>query len=194
MGTGYVPVFTLPQNSSSTKTNPIDNQLNFYSSLTKDMALSRYFFSKSFFVKKHIRSDELKELQDVLNEIPNNTLGIQINSEQGAIGARRATDSSYVHRNVLFNLRVVYDSLNGDTIVAAKQWTNKFMNASQFMDCGATYQNFPDLALTDYLPRYYGSNLQKLIQIKRKWDPYGYFNSTMSIPTTHTSTFRWRKN
>lgn len=188
IGTSYTPVVAAqPQLNSSTSvqstTNPIEQKLNFFSTLTKEMAIPRYYFSKSFFVKKHFRSEQLNGVQAVLNEIPNYTSGIQINSEQGAVSSRRPTDSSYVHRNSLFNVRVFHESLDGSTVVAGRNWTNKFMQAAKLMDSGETYQNYPDLELVDYLRRYYGGNLKKLIQIKRKWDPYGYFNSKMSIPT-----------
>ncbi len=184
IATSYTPVKVnaSPQSSSST-TQTLTSTLNFLSTLTKEMALPLYVFCKSFFVKKHLRSEQLKEVQYVLNEIPNNTTGIQINSELGAVGARHATDSAYVHRNVLFNVRVFYDSLSIDGVVEGKNWTNRLMKATKFMDSGETYQNYPDIELKDYLSRYYGNNLKKLIQIKRKWDPFGYFNSIMSIPT-----------
>lgn len=148
------------------------------------MAIPRYFFSKSFFVNKQFRSEQLTEVQNIVNEIPNNTNGIQINSEQGAVAARRSSDSAYVHRNSLFNVRLFVDSVQVDSVAAGKNWTRQFMKVAQFMDAGETYQNYPDLELDDYLVRYYGSNLYKLIQIKRRWDPFGYFNSTMSIPRT----------
>lgn len=148
------------------------------------MAIPRYFFAKSFFVNKHLRSDQLQELQKVVSEIPNNTNGIQINTEQGAVAAKCSNDSVYVHRNSLFNVRLFYESGKVDGVDAGKSWTKKFMKSAKFMDAGETYQNYPDLELDDYLSRYYGGNLNRLIRIKRKWDPFGYFNSFMSIPTT----------
>lgn len=198
IATSYTPVkppaLQTPQNSSTsepqtmqTLTNTIDKRLDFFSTMTKEMAISRYFFSKSFFVKKHLRSEQLKAVQDVVNEIPNNTNGIQINSEQGAVGARQANDMAYIHRDSLFSVRLFFETMTVDGVVEGKKWMDKFVKSAQFMDSGETYQNYPDIELKDYLTRFYGNNLKKLIQIKRKWDPYRYFNSIMSIPTTFSN-------
>lgn len=113
--------------------------------------------------------------------MPNNS-GIQINSEQGAIRMRRANESSYGHRDVLFNFRVFFSSTNVKDVVPSKNWTNRLLKNLQMLDSGETYQNYPDRELKDYLKRYYGDNLGRLMEIKKKWDPNGYFNSRMSIP------------
>lgn len=134
-------------------------------------------------MKRQLRSGQLNEVQNVVSEIPNNTNGIMITSEQGAIAARRPKDTAYVHRDSLFNVRLFFESMTVDGVVEGKKWAKKFMKSTKFMDSGETYQNYPDIELKDYLSRYYGSNLEKLMEIKRKWDPKGYFDSKMSIPT-----------
>lgn len=183
IATGYAPVVT-PKPSQNSTSNALENRLDFFESMTKEMAISRYFMGNSFFVKKHFRAEELNEVQSVVSEIPKNTNGIMITSEQGAVAKRQIKDSAYVHRDSLYNVRLFFESMTIDGVADGKKWRNKFLKSTKFMDSGETYQNYPDLELKDYLSRYYGSNLDKLIQIKRKWDPKGYFNSKMSIPTT----------
>jgi FAD/FMN-containing dehydrogenase len=39
-----------------------------------------------------------------------------------------------------------------------------------------------DYNIDDYMNAYYGSNQYKLIEIKKKYDPYNVFNFTQSIP------------
>lgn len=177
--TSYTPVVT--SGPDPHKCN-VDSTLDFFSTLTKDMATPRYSFYYSFFVKKQFRARDLKGVQEVISEIPNNTNGIQITSEQGAIGARRSKESAYVHRDSLCDIRISFDSLNARDVALGKIWAKRFLKATRFMDAGETYQNFPEPGLKNYLTRYYGSNLGNLIRVKRKWDPYGYFNSKMSIP------------
>lgn len=190
IATGYTPVVTptsQPSNQSQTtqtSASAVDDRLDFFATMTKEMAITRYFFASSFFVKKHLRSEQLNEVQNVVSEIPNNTNGVMITSEQGAIATKRPKDSAYVHRDSLFNVRLFYESMNGDGVADGKKWAKKFMKSTRFMDSGETYQNYPDLELEDYLSRYYGGNLEKLMEIKRKWDPNGYLNSKMSIPTS----------
>lgn len=174
---GYTPVV-------HTKHIPedIESRLDFLSSLSRDQAIPRYYFAKTFFVKKRYDAANLREAEKILLEMPNTGLGIQINTEQGAIGQRRSNDSAYVHRNSLYNFRIFFDSLDAENVKPSKAWSKKFLKSVQFLDSGETYQNYPDRELPDYLDRYYGSNLERLINIKRKWDPNGYFRSRMSIP------------
>jgi FAD/FMN-containing dehydrogenase len=44
------------------------------------------------------------------------------------------------------------------------------------------YQNFSDEAETGYLRAYYGANLERLVEIKRKYDPDNLFRFAQSIP------------
>jgi FAD/FMN-containing dehydrogenase len=47
---------------------------------------------------------------------------------------------------------------------------------------GESYQNFSDEAETGYLRAYYGANLERLVEIKRKYDPTNLFSFAQSIP------------
>jgi FAD/FMN-containing dehydrogenase len=45
-----------------------------------------------------------------------------------------------------------------------------------------SFQNFVDGAETDYLRAYYGANLGRLVEIKRRYDPGNLFRFPQSIP------------
>lgn len=173
-----------PVNKTKTIPDNIASKLEFFASLTKDKASSRYFISKSFFVKQPYNAENFEEAQKFLLEIPNDSCGIYINSEQGAISQRSANESAYVHRDALFNFKVFIDATDADHdhVVSGEMWMKQFLESVKFLDSGNTYQNYPERDVTEYLDRYYGSNLARLIEIKRKWDPNGYLKSPMSIP------------
>ena len=49
---------------------------------------------------------------------------------------------------------------------------------------GGVYQNFTDRSLSDWPRAYYGQNLERLVEVKRTWDPDNLFQYPQSIPTT----------
>jgi len=62
-------------------------------------------------------------------------------------------------------------------------WLNRFYDVTkQVYGHTESYQNYADGTLPDYLERYYGSNLPRLIQVKRDVDPQNIFNHPQSIP------------
>lgn len=164
--------------------NDTVGSLDFLSSLSQQDASPRYFKAQSFFVKKPYSAESMREAQKIVLEIPNISCGIVINSEQGEIGRHRSNESAYVHRDALFNFKVYLDAKNenGDHVEPCTKWMEKFLKSVEFLDSGESYQNYPERHVPNYLNRFYGSNLERLTEIKREWDPNGYFNSEMSIP------------
>lgn len=69
--------------------------------------------------------------------------------------------------------------------VQSKQFTNflneLYINTEQYTSfyCFATMSDYD---IVDYMTKYYGTNKEKLIQIKQKYDPYNVFKSKQSIP------------
>lgn len=167
----------------SYKSMSIDEQLEFYSSLTRNDGKPFYYQARSFFVENPYDAHSFKEAEQLMSKMPKEC-GIIINSEQGAIAQRRADESAYVHRGALFNFKVSFETVQGnDTdIESSRDWMNQLYESVKFLDSGRTYQNYPEKHLTDYLERYYGTNLKRLIQIKKKWDPNHFFKSAQSLP------------
>jgi FAD/FMN-containing dehydrogenase len=46
---------------------------------------------------------------------------------------------------------------------------------------GRAYQNFPNPELEDWAHAYYGTNYDRLMRIKRKYDPDDFFRFSQSI-------------
>ncbi|MFJ3304699.1 BBE domain-containing protein [Streptomyces sp. NPDC086549] len=45
------------------------------------------------------------------------------------------------------------------------------------------YQNFPDPTLKNWREAYYGTNYPRLVDVKRKYDPTGFFDYPQAIGT-----------
>ncbi|MEU5031117.1 FAD-binding oxidoreductase [Streptomyces milbemycinicus] len=96
---------------------------------------------------------------------------------------RRAT--AFVHRNGLFILAAEtswadYDS--PEVAAANLHWLHDFYDAI-FPEAPPehSYQNFPDPKLRDWREAYYGVNYPRLVRVKRKYDPTGFFRYPQAI-------------
>ncbi len=64
---------------------------------------------------------------------------------------------------------------------AAAEWLDHLQQALAPASQGS-YQNYIDPTLTNWQQAYYGSNLPRLQQVKRKYDPDQVFHFAQSIP------------
>jgi FAD/FMN-containing dehydrogenase len=44
------------------------------------------------------------------------------------------------------------------------------------------FQNFPDPELQDWAGAYYGPNYRRLVRVKARYDPAGFFRFPQSLP------------
>ncbi|KAF0380386.1 FAD-binding domain-containing protein [Gigaspora margarita] len=101
----------------------------------------------------------------------------------GAINKVAADETAFVHRNILYGIQL-YMNLNGDSTTNKKcidQINNFGTNYQKSFNISSSYQNYIDKELDNWQTRYYGSNFQKLVSIKRKFDPDNFFHFPQSI-------------
>jgi hypothetical protein len=85
-----------------------------------------------------------------------------------------------VHRSELFLLKqaVVIDS--GATSTerqAAEGWLAQSWASVHPWGSGGVYPNFPDPELDDPAHAYYGTNYDRLVRVKERYDPAAFFRS-----------------
>jgi FAD/FMN-containing dehydrogenase len=71
---------------------------------------------------------------------------------------------------------------NEASVARNEAWLSEFHEAMRPFTSDQSYQNFIDGAERDYLRAYYGANLERLVEIKRKYDPSNLFRFPQSIP------------
>ena len=113
----------------------------------------------------------------------------EITSLGGRMGEISNAKSAYAHRDKFAWMMInAHWSSQDDTDVRMK-WVRDFHRELRTVGeiSKSVYANTPDADLQDYLNSYYGSNLNKLIEIKKKYDPENLFNYNQSIPIKNNS-------
>jgi hypothetical protein len=98
----------------------------------------------------------------------------------GAYNRVRSDATAFAHRNALFLLKhgVVVDTGAPEAATgAARRWLAGSYASVHPWGSGGVYPNFPDPDLDDWARAYHGTNLDRLLRIRAKYDPAGFFAS-----------------
>lgn len=68
-----------------------------------------------------------------------------------------------------------------EDIAAAKRWADGAYAAADPYSTGGAYINFPDASLPDPARAYHGANLERLREVKRRYDPHGFFHFPQGV-------------
>lgn len=103
----------------------------------------------------------------------------------GVIDEKLPNDTAFVHRRakMVSTCDLEWSETDSNALMQAnRDWLNNFHNEMQPYTSSNSYQNFIDRLQTDHLNSYYGSNLEKLMQVKKAYDGGNLFNYPQSIP------------
>ena len=95
------------------------------------------------------------------------------------------TASAYVHRDAQFYLAfwigLDRDLPDGEDRRAAEEWADEGFAVIDRYSGGEAYQNFIDPRLAGWQEAYYAENYARLAEVKRTYDPHGFFRFAQSI-------------
>ncbi|MET7660851.1 FAD-binding oxidoreductase [Streptomyces sp. NPDC005463] len=103
----------------------------------------------------------------------------------GEINEVAPNATAFVHRNDLFVFAAETSWADYDRPDVAKanlRWLKQFYDdIFPHRSPGQAYQNFPDPTLKNWREAYYGTNYPRLVKVKRKYDPTGFFDYPQAI-------------
>jgi FAD/FMN-containing dehydrogenase len=103
----------------------------------------------------------------------------------GAIDDIAPTATAFVHRGVsmISSIELEWTPEDAPEVLAKNQaWLSRFHDRMERYTSSHCYQNFIDPSQRDFLHAYYGENLPRLREVKRKYDPSDLFRYPQSIP------------
>jgi hypothetical protein len=85
--------------------------------------------------------------------------------------------TAFAHREEAFLLEYSVE-VEGST---APAWLDEVWQFAHRWGSGRVYPNFPDAGLTDWESAYHGPNLDRLREVKRRYDPDNFFHFHQSV-------------
>lgn len=116
-----------------------------------------------------------RDLLDHFLSAPDRTSFVAMELYGGAINERATDFNAFVHRDACMNL-FAWSFWTFDTHRdAAIGWLDGFAAIAGGMGNGARYQNYPRRGNDGFREQYFGTNLPRLMTIKRRYDPHDLF-------------------
>jgi hypothetical protein len=142
------------------------------------------FAAKSDYVEKNLNAAGRQALVAAVErrqaESAQGSGALVLDSYGGAINQVASGRTAFVHRDELFCVQeIAYFGPAGES--AALNWLRSVHNAIRPHTGGMAYQNYIDPELSGWRRAYYGTNYQRLTEVKGRYDPDNLFRFAQSI-------------
>jgi FAD/FMN-containing dehydrogenase len=144
------------------------------------------FFAKSDYFDRRLGPGGRATMIDWIERRQRNpSLGsgaLLLDAYGGALNRPAPEATAFVHRDMLFSLQYLAYFNGGRAGRASRRWINGVWRALRPHASGEAYQNYIDPQLEHWQRAYYGSNLERLREIKKQVDPDFRFRFPQAIP------------
>lgn len=148
----------------------------------------RQVFAKSEFFRRPLPTDAIAALVETLSRgrVAGESRELDFMPWGGAYNRVRPDATAFVHREELFQLKhaaVVDPPAPMPEVAAAPRWVSRSWASVHRWGSGRVFQNFADRDLDNWAHAYYGTNYDRLVRVKARYDPANVFRFHQSLPT-----------
>jgi FAD/FMN-containing dehydrogenase len=177
------PLFSLPHAETrrdiwrqGTYRDLNDYLLNFPTELPANVPASARALAKSHIVDRHLSADEWSRIVDLFRASPNSNNFIGLEAYGGAINRVAPDATAFWHRRSTTDMFLFAFWMYEDDRSGAETYLTDFDRVVAPLGSGHSYQNYPNRDQLDFGRRYFGGNLERLMQVKKQYDPDDLFS------------------
>jgi FAD/FMN-containing dehydrogenase len=144
------------------------------------------YTAKSAFYDKPLGDDAIARFLAHLEKAQGAGLqgGVMFDGFGGAAGRPKPDETAFPHRGALFSAQFLTSWPQATDEARNVAWIRDFHAAVRKDSSGGCYVNYIDPDLKDWQRAYYGPNLERLLRIKKAYDPEGLFRFPQGLPVT----------
>jgi len=139
---------------------------------------SQPFAGSSSYLAKVPSTSQLDAFRAVVEQRGAASGALLIDAYGGAVNRIAPAATAFVHRRALASVQ--YFAVGAGS---ARSWVTSARSALASSMDGEAYVNYADPSLPNALHAYYGPNLPRLVQVKRRYDPNRLFRAPQGVPT-----------
>jgi FAD/FMN-containing dehydrogenase len=140
---------------------------------------ARNYWKSAFF--KELSEEVIGLLLDAYQRVPSAMTGIVIEQFHGAITRVDPTATAYPHREPGYNMVLAGEWLDPSDDEANIAWVRSTFDALRPHTADAVYVNYLAVDEPDRIRAAYGPNWDRLVALKRRWDPDNVFHLNQNI-------------
>jgi FAD/FMN-containing dehydrogenase len=149
--------------------------LNYPTELPADVPPSARSLAKSHILARSLTTAEWGRIIELFRSSPNQNNFIGLEAYGGAINSRAPDATAFWHRRAALDVFLFSFWLDEKQRESARAYVKDFDRVMEPLSNGHSYQNYPNPESKDFGKMYFGGNLKRLVEVKRKYDPGDLF-------------------
>ncbi|MBO1338035.1 FAD-binding oxidoreductase [Streptomyces sp. VRA16 Mangrove soil] len=139
------------------------------------------YAARSDFFDRNLSDAGVATLLKQLESVSAGAGSVALTALGGAVNRVDPTATAFVHRRSRMLAQYIVSWRAGTSGTTAQNWLKGAHDAMRPYASGAAYQNYTDPTLSRWKQAYYGDAADRLTQLKKEYDPSGFFSFPQAL-------------